>query len=370
MIRILQIMDNVAVASGVSSLVMNLYKNIDRSKIQFDFLVCCKTDVSYEKQIVEMGGRIFYVGNPLSIKSLVSSVLNIRTFFKFNASCYNIVHLHSPTIAFFVLRYAKKCGVKNRIVHSHSTMMSESRIKTVINTFLISQIKKYANIFWGCSTEACEFLYGKEWIKHNEYTIINNAIDCKTFSFDLEKRLQLRKEFNCLEKNVFCHVSNFSPIKNLLFLTESIQQIIKQNKRAFFLFVGAGPSFDDVKKKVFDYGLEKNVFFVGKTDRVNDYLCASDGLLLPSLKEGLPVTVVEAQSCGLPCFISDTITREVDVCNVHYLPLENRVWQEALINFDPLDESVRLLNSLEFRKSKFSINAEAKRVEKMYLEMI
>lgn len=369
MIRVLQIVDNIVQGSGVSSVVMNLYKNVDRSKIQFDFLVCCKKDFSYEKQIGEMGGRVFYMGNPLSIKTFFMSLSNMKNFFR-NATCYDIVHLHSPTIALFTLRYAKKYGIKNRIVHSHSTMMSQSRIKTLINNFLISRIKKYSNVFWACSTEAAAFLYGKEWLSTHEYRVINNAVDCNFFNYDEVKRTFIRKELDCSDKKVFCHVSNFDPIKNILFLVETIRIAVKSEGNILVLLVGGGPTYDAVVKKVKEYNLEKYFHFVGKSNKVNDYLCASDCLLLPSLKEGLPVTVVEAQSCGLPCLISDTITKEVNVCNVQYIPLKENSWAKAINDFLPLEKGSRLLNSQMFAKSKFSIKEEAKRVESLYMDMI
>lgn len=369
MFRVLQIVDNIVQGSGVSSVVMNLYKNIDRTKIQFDFLVCCKKDFSYEKQIEELGGRVFYVGNPLSTKTFFMSISNIKKFLK-NNSCYDIVHLHTPTIAFFTLRYAKKYGIKNRIVHSHSTMMSQSIIKTIINNFLISRIKNYSNVFWACSTEAAEFLYGKKWIRSHKYTIINNAVDCNRFSYDESTKTAIRNELNCSGKKVFCHVSNFAPVKNILFLIEVIKNAVKLDDNILVLMVGAGGSFDTVVKKVNEYGLRKYFHFVGKTNKVNDYLCASDCLLLPSLKEGLPVSVVEAQSCGLPCFISDTITKEVNVCNVHYIPLKAEKWIESVCSFLPLDNKSRQYNSLMFTKSKFSIKEEAERVKSLYMEML
>nr|WP_073055173.1 MULTISPECIES: glycosyltransferase [unclassified Fibrobacter] len=349
---------------------MNMYKNINREKIQFDFLVYCKTAVSYENEILQMGGRIFYVGNPLSVRTFFSALNTIKSFFKEHASCYQAVHLHSPTTAFFSLRYALKYGMKNRIVHSHSTMMSPNRIKTVVNDFLISRIKKYANIYWACSTEAAIFLYGSEWLTSNKYTIINNAVNCDKFCFNDEKRNLVRSRLNCSNKIVFCHVSNYSPIKNVLFLVDVMAECINLNNNIICLLIGDGPTAPLALSKIEEYGLKENFKFIGKTNEVNDFLCASDCLLLPSLKEGLPVTVVEAQACGLPCFISDTITKEVHVCDVKYFSLKKNVWQNAISSFEPLNDDLRNVRSQAFSDSKFSIKTEIKKIESLYLEMV
>ena len=215
--RILQIIDHVGVDAGISSVVMNLYRNMDYTKIQFDFLVCSKREESYEDEIISRGGKIFYVGNFFSIKQVRGACSNINRFFKEQGKDYRIVQLHSPTMALFTLRYAKKYGVEKRIVHSHSTMTSTNRLKCVANHFLMKQVFRYGNVFWACSTEAAVFLYGRKFCNEKHYEIIWNAVDTEKFTFIPEIREKVRTEYHFEKCCVFAHVSNFSPIKNVSF---------------------------------------------------------------------------------------------------------------------------------------------------------
>lgn len=364
--RVLQILDNIAIDTGVSSVVMNIYRNVDYKEIQFDFLVCSKRDESYEEEIVSRGGRIFYSGNPLSVKELFRACSYFDKFFKEHGSEFNIVHLHSPTIALFTLRYAKKYRVPIRIVHSHSTMTSTNRIKSIINKFLMSQAKKYSNEFWACSTEAAHFLYGESFCKSHRYELIKNAIDPIKFAFKPEIRKQIREKLSVENKCVIAHVSNFSLIKNLQFLVPVIEECTRFRDDIVFLFIGTGFTLARFKESIKASSVEDKCLFTGRVSNVNEYLQGADLLLLPSLKEGLPVSVVEAQACGLKCLVSDTVTREANIGGATYIPLQESEWIKAIeaqtINTNEEREKLALL----FVGSQFNIKNEAKRVEKLY----
>lgn len=367
--RVLQIVDNIAIDTGVSSVVMNLYRNIDRKKIQFDFLVCSKRKESYEKEIISKGGKVFYMGNPLSVSEIFQACSNIKKFFKEQGFEYEVVHLHSPTIALFTLRYAKQYNVPNRIVHSHSTMTSTNKIKSIINTFLMRQVLRYGNVFWACSTEAARFLYSNSFCESNSYKLIKNAIDPDKFTYNLAVRKQIREKNAFVDRCVIAHVSNFSPIKNLGFLVPVIKATLEYRKDFVFLFIGTGPTLLEFRKQLKTLGIEKYCVFTGRISNVNEYLQGADLLLLPSLKEGLPVSVVEAQACGLKCLVSDTVTKEANIGGVEYLPLVEAEWinhiRAQIIN---TDEERRSLSGL-FQRSQFNIRNEAKRVGELYLSL-
>jgi len=368
--KILYVLDNLSIASGVSSIVMNLYRNMDRDKIQMDFLVCTKQEKSYQEEIEKLGGKVFYTGNFLSPNQIFSAISNSRHFFKEHSGEYDVVHLHSPTIAMFTLKYAKKYGVPIRIVHSHSTMMSVSKLKNIVNTFLISQIKKYANSFFACSTEAAHFLYGEKFCKTHKIELIHNAVDCSRFAYSSEIAKATREKYGiCDDDAVFVNVSNYSPIKNHKFLTDVIQKFKASNKNVKFLFVGDGPTKQQFEEEIKKRDLENLCIFVDKTDRVNDYLCAADAAILPSIKEGLPLTLVESQASGLPFFASDTVTREVCVGQGEFLPLNANEWYKKLNAFKPLSEEERKNNSEMFKSSAFNIYVEAERVWNLYKEL-
>lgn len=372
-IQVLHIIDNINIDSGVSSVVMNLYRHIDRELIQFDFLVCrrgIERGVTYDEEIHSLGGDVFYFGSPLSIRGLVKSTYNVKKYFKHNANNYNIVHLHSPTIAEFTLKYAKHYGINTIIVHSHSSMTSQNRLKAFVNTFLISRIKKYANYRWACSNEAAEFLYGKNFCSSNEIVLLKNAIDPDIFQFDANQRKILRTKLNLNNKRVFVHISNFSSIKNIMFLIPVIRKTTAHDSNIRYLFVGNGPT-----KNIFQQGLKQNklnkyCLFTGVTEEVHKYLSASDAMVLPSIKEGLPVTTIEAQANGLKCFISNTITHECDVGNVDFIELSADKWIEKINSFVPSTNEVREQHSQEFRNSLFNIAKEANHLKELYLALI
>ncbi len=370
MIRILQIMDNIAVSSGVSSIVLNIYRNINRQQVQFDFLVSNHTKKSYESEIIQYGGKVTYIGNPLSMQSLVIACRNSKRFFERHSSDYIAVHLHSPTIAEMTIRYAKKNGIKNIIVHSHSTMFSDNPIKRILNSILVARLGFFTTHHWFCSEEAGKFLFGKRFYAKSNSQWIRNAIDIEDKQFNKEIRNKVRNKYNIEDCKVACHISNFSPIKNLKFLLEVIRQVVKQDETWRFLFVGDGPWKLKLEEKLYKIGLSKYCIFVGFSAQVNDFLNAADIFLLPSIKEGLPVVSIEAQVCGLPCLLSHTITEQANIGGLTYLPLDRALWIEKLNSFEAKSESERQDISVKLVDSVFNIKTEARRVERLYLEML
>lgn len=369
MIRILQIMDNIAVSSGVSSVVMNIYRNINREMIQFDFLVSNQAEISYEEEIKSYGGRTYYTGNPLSPKTLISTCIKNKRFFKENSVNYVAAHLHSPTITDMTIKYANKYGIRNIIMHSHSTMFSSNRLKTIANTYLQRNISKYANLYFACSTEAAEFLYGKEFCKKNKIELIKNAVEPEKYLFDAEGKRNIINEWGWNGNTVVVHVSNFSPIKNVAFLIPVIEKVIERRKDIRFLFIGDGTTKNDIETNINSKNLQAYCKFLGSTNRVNYFLNAADVLVLPSLKEGLPVSVVEAQANGIQCLVSDTVTREVNTGNVQFLCLEENEWINKICECKAISDSERTNKCMDFEKSCFNIKNEVKRLEKIYLHL-
>lgn len=369
MIRILHIMDHVAINSGVSTVVLNIYRNMDRNKIQFDFLLSRYREYSYEKEILQYGGKIVYIGNPLSITSLINSCKNSKEFFEKNSINYVAVHLHSPTIAEMTIRYAKKYKIKNIIVHSHSSMFSDNPFKRVMNRILVSRLDSFATHFWYCSDKSGEFLFGKNYLNKKNSQWIRNGIETKDNYFDKDIRKEIRNKYNIDNCKIACHVSNFSPIKNVEFLIGIIEQVVRRDRTWRFLFVGEGKYKKRIEEKISIAGLSEYCLFFGFSNQVNKFLNGADILLLPSIKEGLPVVVIEAQACGLPCVLTDTITKQVDIGGVRYLSMEQKRWANFLLKFVRVKELERVRASSDFLESPFNIHKEAKRIEELYLEM-
>lgn len=365
-IKILHIVSNLKKLSGVSSYLINLVRNSDED-IQYDFLVCKREGDSYEDELVKYGAKIYYIDNPLSL-SLIKAYFESKKFFKEHSTLYDIIELHSPSLAEFTVKFAKKNGCRIIISHSHSTISSKNKIKRIVNFFLLLRIKYLCNVYWACSMDAAKYLYGKKIYLKKKYEVINNAIDTAKYNFTCSRRNEIRHSLNLSNEILITHVSNFEPIKNIEFLVDVIANVCKQkNKKYKFLFIGDGPERHKIEQK-----LEQCVSFVtflGRKSNVFDYLQASDLFLLPSFKEGLPFVLVEAQATGLPCFASTGVPSESNIVDVKFLPLSNIKWIEEIINFNPLSDNERENKSNYFKLTKYNIQNEAKRVCELYRKL-
>lgn len=367
--RVLMILDNLSGDSGVSSIVMNLYKNIDANKVKVDFLIFKNGNNSYVDEIKKKGSQVFCLRNPLSPKTMFRAIRDLKSFFKENSSKYDAIHLHSPSLSEFTLKYAKKYGIKNRIIHSHSTMTSLNCFKKFIHFLLQKNVCQYANRFWACSTEAAEFLYGKDFCSTNNIQLIKNAVNTKEYQYDEDIRNKIRKELGWENKVIITHISNFSPIKNVKFILEVIEHVVKKRNDLCFLFVGDGPTKLEIQSDIKNREIEKYCYFTGRTKAVNNYLNASDAIVLPSIKEGLPVTIIEAQANGLQCIVSDSVTREVNNGNVRFVKIIEEDWIKAITEINIFNDEQRRKSCEEFSFSQFNIINEAKRVQQIYLEL-
>ncbi|EJQ54595.1 MULTISPECIES: glycosyltransferase family 1 protein [Bacillus] len=305
-LRVLHVVVNMN-RGGAETLIMNLYRNIDRSKVQFDFLTC-KEGV-FDKEIVKLGGevhRIPYVtdvGHRGYIKAL-------NTFFNSHPQ-YKIIHSHMDKMSGFVLRSAKKARVPVRIAHSHSTSSEGGAIAKIYKWYAGAFITSCATHFLACSVAAAQWLFAN---RESATKILKNGIECDEFTFNPDIRAQVRKELN-LHGDVFVigHVGRFAHPKNHTFLIDIFAQLIEYRPNSILLLVGDGPLRLEMKKKVEKLNLTDKVKFLGIRSDINRLLQAFDTFIFPSIYEGLPVTLIEAQGAGLPCIISDTITQDVDL---------------------------------------------------------
>jgi len=364
--RVLQVLDNLSRDSGVSSVVVNLYNHIDQKRVRMDFLIFKEGNDSYIDEIESSGGKVYCLKNPLSIKQVLLAIIQIDRFFKTHSNEYDVIHVHSPSLCEFTLKPAMKNGIKSRIIHSHSSMTSPSRVKRLLNSYLQRNIQKYANYFWACSHEAAVFLYGEALVNQNKVTIIRNAINPEKYHFDDSVRTLIRNSVEWNDKTICIHISNYSRIKNVQFLVAVIKKLTDNYSTYRFLFIGDGPTKNELEEMLEKENLSKYCFFTGRTNRVSDFLNAADLLLLPSLKEGLPVVVVEAQATGLPCILSNTITKEVNVGNVQYVNLNFDEWIDTIVQTRKCNSEDRSTASESFRNCRFNILKEAERVQALY----
>lgn len=306
--------------NGVESVIMNYYRHLDHSKVQFDFI--CDEDstrIPYD-EIKNLGGRVFLVPKYQNLPKYLKA---LEKLFKENQ--YRIVHANLSTLSVFPLYVAKKVGVPIRIAHSHSTSNPKEWKRNLIKNILRPFSKRYATDYFACSEVAGRYLFGNKAFDRGEVKIIHNAIYIDKFKFDEVARKKLRKEFGIKDSTIVIgHVGRFVQQKNHTFLIDVFKEYHKKNPDSKLLLVGSGPLEDEIKKKVEKLELKDSVLFLGQRDDINKLYSVMDVFCLPSLYEGLPVVGVEAQAAGLPCVFSDKITEDIVLCdNAQILSIKN-----------------------------------------------
>lgn len=363
--RILHINSTIYINSGVMSVVMNYYRNIDKHKIQFDFLYFIKPEdgyKTYQTEIETMGGKVFFIPDFARFWNFNKQLSKLL---EKNAD-YSTVHIHDPFVVRFVYSTLRKHGINNIIVHSHATQWSDKKINGLRNQIICYNLQKYVDYSFACSQAAGEFLYGK----NRKFTIINNAIDSIKYKYDAPTRERIRNEIKISDKLVFGHVGNFNNQKNHIFLIDVFKRIVTLNENTCLLLIGDGPLRKEIEFKVHEQGLEKYVLFLGKRMDVENFYQAMDCMILPSLYEGLPMVGVESQCSGLPVLFSDTITKEVGLVKFRFMSLEDTIenWAKSAMSLaqEDLDRS-QAVKVIERRG--FCINKEAEKLATLYLKM-
>ena len=284
---------------GFENFIMNIYRKMDRNKIQFDFIVHKKKDNAYDEEIESLGGRLFYVTR--KGKNPIKNFLEIRKVIKENKE--SIVCRHSDS-AFTVvdLLAARLGGAKKVIMHSHSTTTGNVKIHKFFRTWMgVVPTHRFA-----CSQAAGKWMFG-----NLDYTFVPNAIDTSQYLYHADIRESMRKEWNVEDKNVYGHVGNFVYAKNHLFLLDVFQQITLKDEKAILFLIGEGELREEIEAKIQELGLKDKVVLTGRRKDVVNFLQMFDLFFFPSVYEGLPVSMVEAQCSGLKCLISDSITEEI-----------------------------------------------------------
>ncbi|KAF0821209.1 hypothetical protein KIS1582_5088 [Cytobacillus firmus] len=302
---------------GIETQIMNMYRKLDRNKFQFDFLVTRDENGVFDEEIEKLGGRIYRVPSVKKV-GLIKFTKNIDNFFKKHQE-YKIVHCHMNTWSGLFLNIAKKHNIPVRIAQSHSAQQGVKNItleRYVENTFkkiMKTFIKKGANHFWAVGKEAGEWLYG-ERIAQGVMKIFPNAKDLEMYKYNLVYREKLRKELGIPKETLLIgHVGSFSPVKNHEFLLQVFGNLRKKEIDCKLCLVGDGPLRNNMERKVSEMQMGDDILFLGLRNDVNKLMSAFDVLILPSKFEGMPNVVIEAQAASLPCVISDSVTKEVDM---------------------------------------------------------
>lgn len=364
-IRIAQIIGK-WVGGGVEAVVMNYYRNIDHSKIQFDF-ICDEdsTNIPYE-EIEKLGGKIIIVPPYQKINQYTKQLTKVLQEGK-----YKIVHSHINALSVFSLYCAKKAGVPVRIAHSHSTTNKAEWKKNLMKQCLRPLSKIYATDYMACTEHAGRWLFGNKVFDSGKVYVLNNAIDLKKYEYNEKMRKTKRKELNIDENTIVIgHLGRFMKQKNHAFLIDVFAEIHKKNEHTVLILAGQGPLMEEIKAKVEELGLEKSVQFLGQRNDANELYQAFDVFVLPSIYEGLGLVLIEAQCAGNLCFASTEVPEIAKVTdNLKFVPLSESPEKWADIILNTLSNHKREEHTKEIQNACYDIKEEAKKLEKKYNEL-
>lgn len=356
---------------GAETMVMNYYRAIDKSKIQFDFMVHRQERGAYDDEIEAMGGRIFRMC-PIYPQNLFRYKRMLKEFFD-NHPEYQILHSHMSELGYFAFKEAIRHQVPVRICHAHSSPnfkieTFKEKLKVLPREILARGMRKLSTDFFVCSKIAGDWLFGKK--NESRFIMMNNAVNAASFAYDKETADIIKTEMKWGDKIVVGHVGRFIVPKNHSFLIDIFQQFHAKHPQSILVLVGDGDQRENICNKIKKLNLEDSIILLGfRSDTANLYK-AFDIFVFPSLYEGLPVSLVEAQSAGLSCIVSDTISTQARILpNYSILSLKDslEVWvneMEKHLNDKREDTTGNI------KKAKFDIYSNAEWLTNLYLNKL
>lgn len=347
---------------GSQVVVMNLFQNVDLTKLQFDFIIDRPTELFYADEVRRLGGKI-YVLPAFNIRNIFCYKKEWSNFFE-NHPEYKIIHGHVRSTAVIYLGIARKFGLTT-IVHSHSTTSGRG-FKALIKSLLQYPLRYKVDYLFACSRMAGEWLYGKKACKKDNFMIINNAIDFDKFAFKENIRLKIRSSLHLDGKFIIGHVGRFHIAKNHAYLLDIFAGIHKLRDNAVLILIGDGLLREEIEAKIASLNLKDSVYLLGYRSDIAKFMQAMDVFVFPSIWEGVPVSVIEAQAAGLPCYISDAITKEVCITPyIKQLPLSTSAatWAEQIVNTERVnrEEGYKYI-----KESKYDVKVTADKLVKFY----
>lgn len=299
--RVLQMIPDIGISNGVMSVILNYAKAMPENII-FDVVYFQEKPENKQSEIESLGGRVFKINAP-SPKSLLSNK-ELDNLFASHRGEWSALHIHCPHFTAFIAPYAKKYGIKKICTHCHTSQYSLTAANESRNKLLFRLGRGMADKYFACSREAGEFWY------QSNFEVLNNAIDCKAFTYSEERQAEAKRALGIENKLAVGHIGRTDVVqKNHPFIIDVFGELKKLNENAVLLLVGAEPT-DELSRKIKEFNMESSVMFLGLRNDIPQLLQAMDLFLFPSISEGLPVSLIEAQAAGLPVFMSDSITKE------------------------------------------------------------
>lgn len=350
---------------GIENFLMNVYRNIDRNQVQFDFALTENKKGFFEEEIESLGGRYFYFDS--NSKSLLNYYRSLKRIIKDNGP-YAAVHSHLYYFSGIFLLIARLCGIKVRIAHSHET--EKGRKPTVIRKcyehIMRFLIKKNATHWLSCSDTAGAYVFGKDV----PYQVLYNGIDLERFCYKEDSRKQIRMQLGIDNDFVVMNVGRFAPQKNHHFIVKVFKELLNEVTNSKLILIGTGSMRDEIESLLKDIGIINRVTILNNIQNTEDYYSAADAFILPSQYEGMGIVVVESQACGLYTLISDKVTREVGVTDISdFLSIEGKssvkVWVNKLLEIKKMN-IVRPKYNEEFKNTSFNIDVTVRELTDLY----
>lgn len=364
-VRVLHFLSSLHVGSGMMHAVLNYQHHIDSNRVQFDYLYMNDYEPSLKKEVEALGSKCFYV--PFRGAGLPGSCQ--RDFFREHAGEWDVLHCHPIFGAEMLGWAARRNGIPHVIAHSHSTRFSDKAASAKRNRLITHTIGLFATDYVACSDAARALLLGHG----KDAYIMRNAADCDAFSFDAVSRDAIRQELGVGDRTMLLgHLGRLSPEKNQDFLLQVANELLNRKYDFKLAIAGSGALRDQLKKKATEMGLSDVISFLGSRPDASSLYSGFDCFLLPSIFEGLPVSAVEAQISGLPCFISNTVASEALFGPGEMLPIDQgpKLWADAIENLQIASETKRREGPLRASMAGYDISLEARKLMTYYEGMV
>ncbi len=362
--RVLCIISNMN-AGGAETFLMKLFRRLDKTKYKMDFCINVFDKCFYEEEILTLGGKIYRIPS----KSVSRSAFKKQLYEIVKTNNYKyVLRITSNSLGFMDLKIAHKAGAKVCAARSSNSSDGGSFKSKVAHKLGSILYGKYANVKIAPSDLAAEYTFGKKAYENGDVNILHNAIDIDRYGYDADMRCHIRSEFGISDDiTVIGNIGRFMTQKNHTFLLDVFSKYAKSNEKSVLMLVGKGELESAIKEKASELKISDRIIFTGVRSDVPALLSAMDVFVFPSLYEGMPNTVIEAQATGLPCLIADTITREADITGmVHYLPLgDPEMWADNISHILLKD---RVTPTKQFKENCYDIESVASQFVKLVFQ--
>lgn len=361
MYRVLHVAD--IADGGISMVILNWYKNLDRERIRFDIASTVTNTGNNAAQLQELGANIYFI--PMKAKGIAAYKEALTKILR--DGHYDAIHVHESQTSYVALRLARQMGIKKRVAHSHTSapFCSPRGELARLSGCLLNY--HYATDVVGCGILAGQRVFGKLNMKRPKAHVLKNGIYLDDFKYREDVREEVRKELGISDRFVVGMVGRLSAEKNYCFAFEIIEKLKEKKTDCLLIVAGDGPQRDELQTYVNNHNLEDYVVFLGNRSDANRLYMAMDAFLLPSVHEGFPVVAVEALASGLPVLLSDTITTELgNFKQARYLSIEDScLWANILceVNIEAQVERVKAVECL--KHNGFDSKDVAKELEQL-----